>query len=274
LEWRVLTLLLTFVLVWAGLVVLLAAGAALLQSTFYSDPVPGIVWRAPTAALLLTLFLAFWGYLDYGAPGRYGALFAFSPYDEKTYPEIRALVVRNGRETQLRYRLSKNTQGLPEYRPVTPPFRPLPTHPDAIIVVEDDQEHRFMPERDAKGRFVYQQGQALRYIDDRGRVMWEDSIGRLSTFRWGRFWANLLLNAFHLGLWFICLWLVLRFQWSHALGLGLACWLAMTVLIVPMILSKVEESALYRPMTHAVPRARQDQVVRLSPAWQRLRGCA
>jgi len=251
-------------------VVFLAAGAALLQGTLYNDPVPGILWRAPAAALLLTLFLALWSCLAYGAPGHYGALFLFSPYDEKAFPEIRALVTRDGRETQLRYRLSKNAQGLPEYRPVTQPFRPLPTHPDAIVVVEDDQERRFLPERDAKGRFVYQQGQALRYVDDRGRVMWEDSIGRLSIFRWGRFWANLFLNFLHLGLWFACLWLVLRFQWSHALGLALVCWLAMTVLIVPMILSKVEESAFYRPAAQAA----RPQVAQSAPAWREFTGCA
>ncbi len=40
-------------------------------------------------------------------------------------------------------------------------------------------------------------------------------------------------------MWFLSLWLLLRFQWPHALGLAVAFWLVM-LFILPMILTKAE----------------------------------
>ena len=87
--------------------------------------------------------------------------------------------------------------------------------------------------------------------------MREDNLGQLSTFRWGVFLACAFLNFFHLALWFVCLWLLLRFQWSHALGLAVIFWLAMTVFGVPALLAKVETAA-------TIPRV--SEVVRLQIA--------
>ena len=36
-------------------------------------------------------------------------------------------------------------------------------------------------------------------------------------------WGNLLLNLAHLLVWFLAFWLLLEFQWSHALGLAAIC---------------------------------------------------
>src|SRR5439155_8961007 len=94
--------------------------------------------------------------------------------------------------------------------------------------------------------------QPLRYRDSRGRVMTEDAIGRLSTTRWGLLWGNLFLNLIHFLLWFVCLWLLLRFQWSHALGLAVILWLIMTIFGVPALLAKVETAAT-SPRVSAVP---------------------
>ena len=62
--------------------------------------------------------------------------------------------------------------------------------------------------------------------------------GRPSKFRFGRFFVNMLLNFLHLAIWFVCLWLLLRFQWAHALGLALAIWLVMTLFVVPQLLTQ------------------------------------
>jgi hypothetical protein len=51
---------------------------------------------------------------------------------------------------------------------------------------------------------------------------------------------NLLLNFGFLAVWFLCLWLLLRFQWSHALGLAVVFWLVMVLIIMPMILKPAE----------------------------------
>jgi hypothetical protein len=66
--------------------------------------------------------------------------------------------------------------------------------------------------------------------------MMADSVGQIGSFRWGAFFGNLLLNVLHLGVWFAVLWLLLRFQWPHALGLAVVFWLVMTLAVVPQIL--------------------------------------
>ncbi len=57
---------------------------------------------------------------------------------------------------------------------------------------------------------------------------------------------NLLLNGLHLVVWFACLWLLLRFQWPHALGMALVCWLVVTVIVIPPLLNKAEVVAYQR----------------------------
>ena len=59
--------------------------------------------------------------------------------------------------------------------------------------------------------------------------------GIATAFRLGRFLVNMFLNFFHFCLWFICLWLLLRFQWSHALGLAFVMWIAMSLAVLPML---------------------------------------
>jgi hypothetical protein len=232
-----------YLLLWAALLVLLVAWTLWFQSYLYSEPVADWWWRVPAAGTLLTLFLVFWGWIDYQNPGRYSTLFLFSCTDEKDSDELRVMTRKDGKETETRYALRKSPQGLAEYRSVVPPYRPVPSHPDAVIVKEDGDEVRFEPERDDNGKFKFRQGQSLLYVDERGRVMSEASLGRLSTFHWSVFMANLEINFGHLLLWFACLWLLLRFQWSHALGLAVVFWLAMTLLVMPMVLGKVEEAA-------------------------------
>jgi hypothetical protein len=232
-----------YLLFWAVLLVLLVAWTLWFQSYLYSEPVADWWWRVPAAATLLTLFLVFWGWIDYHNPGRYGTLFLFSSTEEKDAEELRVITRKDGKDTETRYVLRKSPQGLPEYRSVVPPYRPVPSHPDALIVKEDGAEVRFEPERDEQGKFKVRQGQSLLYLDERGRVMSEATLGRLSTFRWNVFVANIAINVCQLLLWFASLWLLLRFQWSHALGLAVVFWVVMTLLVMPMILGKVEQAA-------------------------------
>jgi hypothetical protein len=94
-------------------------------------------------------------------------------------------------------------------------------------------------------------------VGGRGRIMSEDSIGYLPRPRRGLRFFNLFLNGLHLAVWFLCLWLVLRFQWAHALGLAFVSWLALTFLL-PALFSKAEETARQRSSA-AVARAESIQ---------------
>jgi hypothetical protein len=230
-------------LLWGLLIVLFIGGGHWFQSSIYSEPTAGLWWRGIVAATIMASFFALWAYLDQRPRGQYSSIFNFSATDDRDYDELRAVIVKNGKETPVSYRKRKTAQGQVEYRESTSPFRPLPRHPEAILVEENGQVVRFEPERDADKRLKVVSGQSLHYVDTSGRVMTEDMIGRVSTFRWDRFLPYALLNLLHFLLWFSCLWILLRFQWAHALGLSLVLWLIMTLLIGPIILNKVEEEA-------------------------------
>jgi hypothetical protein len=73
--------------------------------------------------------------------------------------------------------------------------------------------------------------------------MYEGQLGRVSTFYAGRLILNLFLNFLHLLIWFIALWLLLRFQWPHALGLAIVLWAVMLLFIVPQVLKLAEDTA-------------------------------
>ena len=190
------------------------------------------------AGTALALFFAVWCVIDYRSPERYVDLFHFNPREtHKPYPELRA--VKGSMSVQ--YIETKDARGLTDYRDSN--GKPVPTHADKIIVKENGEEITFEPERDANGNYKIRTGRSLLYHDARGREMSEDSLGQLSTFRWGVFLACGFLNSFHLAMWFVCFWLLLRFQWSHALGFAVIFWLISTVLIVPTLLDKVETVA-------------------------------
>lgn len=259
------SLVLIFILVFAALVVLFWAGGMWFQAYIYSEPGTQMEWRAPAAALALTLFFALWSFLYGRAPDRYDRLFAFSPNQVVEFPVPRKdkEPARFWSEAAGKRSLfeQRKTQGLPEYREKDGKARKW-TRSDAVIVEENGQEVRFDAERDEKGNYKkiltpppkglgWLMGPGpempLRYLDPRGRIMSEDTIGRLSTFRWSVFLIYGFLTLFHLVIWFIALWLLLRFQWSHALGLAFIFWLVSTLVIVPMLLDAVD--ARKRPQT-------------------------
>ena len=63
---------------------------------------------------------------------------------------------------------------------------------------------------------------------------------KYQTFRTGLAIFNVFLNFFHLGVWFACLWLLMRFTWTQALGLAVALWIGVTLFAVPALLAKSE----------------------------------
>ena len=88
-------------------------------------------------------------------------------------------------------------------------------------------------------------------------VPWSDTApGQVTTYRFGVLLMALILNFGFLIVWFVCLWLLLRFQWSHALGLAFVAWL-ISLFILPMILTqaeKVRKENLPPPKTTATAR--------------------
>src|SRR5262249_17941160 len=112
---------------------------------------------------------------------------------------------------------------------------------EEIIVKDDKGEMHFKPKTTKEGSFKSNEQFPGYYQDDGRHEMAQP--GQISVFRWGLYFANLLLNIFHFALWFLCLWLLLRFQWTHALFGAVIFWVVMTILVVPMVLEKTQRVA-------------------------------
>ena len=225
--------------VFLALAVLLFVGTLFAQGAIYSEPEAGLTVKAPAAAAILTAFLAFWCYLNYSSVSAdtlqapYGTLLQFSPKDTKTFDKIWS--VRGSREILFTRTGAgglefQDSQGRPWRRSDADGIV------EAILIEENGNKARFEPQL-VDGKFPADAG-AFPGYREKGGSRYMEVIGQLTTFRWGQFLLNLFLNFGHLGLWFVCLWLVLRFQWTHALFGAAVIWLVMTLVVVPMLLER------------------------------------
>jgi hypothetical protein len=238
-------LLVTALLVFLGIAVFLWAGTLFFQGYIYSEPVSQLYWRAPAAGAILAIFLALWCFLDYRSPGRYNAIwFEPSASDNEVFDKFWS--VKGNQE--ILYQARKDASGLIEYRDAA--GRPWSRSDadgivEAILVEEKDgQKTRFNAELTEDKKFKTAPGEPVRYIEAGGsRVMTATYIGQLPVSHWGTTVATFLLSLVHLGLWFACLWLLLQFQWGHALGLAIVFWLIVTLTLLPLIFTKTEEAA-------------------------------
>jgi hypothetical protein len=245
-----LILLLTFLVVMA----LLWGGTRLIQAALYEQPEPDLYWRAPAAAAGITAFLGVWALFNYMAaePGQKVAV-GEAPFDtlfnfttEKESPPIHEFVVVRGKERE-KYVSRDVGRPLPEYRG---PENKLwtarrGTDVEAILVKEGDHDVTFKTVvKNGPNKEQYVE----RYVQDGGKSYLDsESFGRISTPRGGGSFVRVLLNVLHFGVWFACLWLLLRFQWPHALGLAVALWLVMTF-VAPYLLMAGANAKAERPV--------------------------
>ncbi|HEY7152597.1 MAG TPA: hypothetical protein VH575_01450, partial [Gemmataceae bacterium] len=237
-----LSLILIMLVVFAVLSLLLAAWTLFFQGYIYSEPAGAIHWRAPAAGAALTLFMGIWVAFDYGSihdrdetEGRYQPLHNFSAKETQTYKHL--WVTTQNRKDE-HFVLQGN-----QY--LGPGGRRLPERPLQVVASDktDGDKHVFKPQLDAQGNFKVAKNESLRYYEDgdtKKRYMEEGFLGKISIFHFGWLLMGLFLNFGFLLVWFLSLWLLLRFQWSHALGLAFAGWL-ISLFLVPMILTPAEK---------------------------------
>jgi hypothetical protein len=127
--------------------------------------------------------------------------------------------------------------------------KPHPWQPDGVIAIEiqkpDESKLRFdlVPtEESANRNFVSKDGWVITELPGAGG----GPIVVPYKFRWGRWFINLFFNFGHLIVWFLGLWVILRFQWSHALGFAVVMWLAATLIYVPLLLEYAGTAAVSR----------------------------
>lgn len=122
----------------------------------------------------------------------------------------------------------------------------VPTRPFQIVASDElkGEKHVFKPQFDPQGRFITDKdSKTVRYYEDgdpKKRSMTEDAIGSLTSSHPGWLVGAVFLHLGLLAVWFVSLWLLLRFQWTHALGLACAFWLV-NLFILPMILTPAEK---------------------------------
>jgi hypothetical protein len=244
-------LVLVTLLIFATLVVLLWGGGGWLQGFIYSEPTTQLFWRAPAAGALLAGWFLFWAsteyraYVDEREPSRYGAVFQFSATDERRFDEFWS---KEG-DRKVLYNRRTVSQGRGPGRPVfiseRAPHLPW-SGSEEIILKEGGKEVPYKLDRSLtdRARDKKESGGA-RYRNDAGTVITEDMIriGRIPSFRWKTFLTYALLNVGFLVLWFVTLWLLMRFQWSHALGLAFVFWLVSIIFVVPPLVERADTVA-------------------------------
>jgi hypothetical protein len=250
----VLVLCLIFVLLFIALAVILVAGTVSIQGNIYSEVTPNVPWKAVAAAAVMTAFYAIWIFVDYRAiaadPNRtdfpFDAIHRFSP-KETSDPVDKLWVVKNNNEILYRRQAGDTLAGAKYVDAQTGQQWSRSDSTgivEAIIIEDKDAKVRFEPKLDAQGNFVPEKpGRDIEpfpgYYEVKGKRKMEQ-IGQVTSFHWGLYFANWMLNIVHLALWFVLLWLVLRFQWSHALFMGVILWAIATLLIVPMLLDRTQ----------------------------------
>jgi hypothetical protein len=239
-------LLLILLLFGAALTVILWVATLFFQGYYYTQPTQGIVWQAPAAGFALALFITFWCLLLVSSTVTniqdlpYDTIFSFKPRVDKFKEPVKELwVVKKSVKEPIHYKVKKSYRGgivTSEYVEAQSGRAYSPSGVEEIIIKEDGQNVRYLPAPAVQGgayrEFVDENGWTIREYPQSGPT------GMPEAFRWSRFLMNIILNLLHLVMWFACLWVVLRFHWSHALGLALVMWLIMTLAVLPMIFER------------------------------------
>jgi hypothetical protein len=241
------------VLLWLVLMGFLFAWTLWFQAYIYTEPVGQLWWRAPAAGTALALFLVLWIAVDYRAvkndpdarypygpiqempvaattPKPFDKLYV--PLDENTEVEFTRQTEFDGQKTGHSYRHGRDV---------------MKGRPPKIIVVENDQKVVFEPDHDAKGQFKAERGQPLFYRDSKGRALREGTFDPEPSYRVFPVLLGLFLNGTFFALWFVCLWLLLRFQMWHALGLAVVLYVVMLLFVIGPVMSRAEDVARPKP---------------------------
>ena len=193
------------------------------------------VLAPPGRGRALTVYLGIWALINYAAadPGQtdlpFGSLFEFTT-EKVSEPVSEFTAVRSGGRMKYKFIPRAGSPGV-DYRSDDAERKVWMGEREADVqaplVKQGDREVKFTPDT-AHQRYVEEGGK--RYLEQDQR-----SFGRIIAPRGGGFFVRFLLNVLHLAAWFVVLWLLLGFQWSHALGMAIAIWLAMTY-VAPYIL--------------------------------------
>jgi len=281
---KLLILFVILIITLVSLIAVLWGGTVFFQGFVYTEPSPSVFWRAPATAVLLTFGFAVWcltiALSSEASPTNIpiNTIFRFTPKDDmlrRPAPYLWAIKADRkktepGKDGEV---VAYVSERVPD-KLNSQKFRYVATgdpHPwrwQGVVAIEiqptkdDAAKIRFNEVVTEAGRFELvdsKRAQYRHFASDDGWEMTEYEEGPTGMpvrFRWGRFFLNIFFNFTHFGGWFLGLWLLLRFQWGHALGLAVAMWLIMTLLMLPMMLgyaSQVSEARRSVTAAHIEP---------------------
>jgi hypothetical protein len=234
---------LVFVMLLAVLAIVFFVGSVFVQSYIFTQPTEGMAWRAPTAAAIMTLFFTIWCWLVVANPdAKPGAIplttilnFSFrSNMFAAPVPDLWAY--RAEGTPPIRYvlrhyvDLGQDKTSYQNAADPTKPFTPVGVQAVEIKTATGDKLKFTKKTEDDRSWFISDDGWML---EDHS-----DISGNPSRANWGLLLANLLLNFVHLALWFVCLWVILRFSLGSSVLFAAILWGLMTVAILPMLLDQ------------------------------------
>jgi hypothetical protein len=275
-----------FFVVLFALAVLLWTGALGLQGLIYSEPAAKLYWRGPAAGAALTALIVVWCMLTYSMFADdlransdltqlpLDTIFRFQPTQTRVVDKFWSVVgdkeILYRKYEVAQYKMNKNDAsnlGAVEYRTDDGgPWSRTSTDGivSAILVEEGTQKMRFEPKL-ARDKTFLTNEPFPGYFEVNGRH-YMDSPGRVSIFNRGRWFLNILFNLGHFALWFLCLWLLLQFQWPHALGLAVVLWAVMTLVALPMLFDQMRKLAHEKVLPK--PAATQAMGEEVRPRWE------
>jgi hypothetical protein len=221
---------------------LLWGGSMLLQGWLYQDPAAQMPLRAALGGFVMAGFFTLWNYVDAkSGGGKYDTLFEFSPMEVTDHNAFDSVMKRAaGEPITIHYHKRAGSRGASADF-VDDKGQPWKRNTSesmvvAILLTEKDQPEptRFDANLDKNGNFPAQASD-LRFTDKQGRYMTVDSLGRVYRKRSGVLFAALLLNGLHFVLWWMVLWLALRYTIWHAFGLAFVLWLFLMVAVQPVM---------------------------------------
>jgi hypothetical protein len=235
-EKTVLVLLVALIVIVATLTAVLWSGSLFAQSYLYTSPADGLYWRAPAAAGALTSFYLVWSLLNVlGGSSTavgivsvpYGVLWEFSPRVEVIAEPVPRFTSKRRSSEPAVYVIDKYSPRELMYRKVDSDEAWNARGTEYVEFTYKRQAYKFVPDKAGSTAYIL-------FVDENtGLEMWEYEIGRVGYDSYGRLMVYFMLNALHLGIWVLCLWLLLGFEFWHAVGLGFVLWMLATVAILP-----------------------------------------
>ena len=200
-----------------------------IQRMIYTEVSTGLPWRGAAGAAVIITVGVLWplGFNSIASEWRWPITFDDQFLFQnvtRTAVEFEAFLVPDEAGREIRYHRRPTVRGY-EYRDDS--GRVMPTSPLVMIgIPKSGDPIRFEVVKDAEGYIDRSRGGTY-YVAPDGTEYAESDLltGGLATISYGQVFIILTGDLLIWAAWFLVIWLLLRFQWPHALGLSIPAWL-------------------------------------------------